>query len=107
MGESKILLLCSASEEKKFKKWFGSMVANRSEDPESKFPYCLPVFRCEDRVKVRDKITAAPILQVETYYSSRCFSPSRHIRVGTIYGNSYKELLQDIEDLKKKEEEDK
>ncbi len=107
MGECKILLTCSASDEKKYRKWFFDMIVGIGEDPESKFPCCLPLFRCKDSVKVKDELTGSMVLQDVVSYSRSCYSPSKHIRVGTMFGCSYSEILKEIAELKQKEERNK
>lgn len=107
MSDCKLLLICSAADEKKYKSYFGDMIVHKSEDPENNFPCCLPVFRCEDRVRVRDSLTGATVMQTVVSYSEKCFSPSRHLRVGTLFGQSYPEILKAIEGLKALEDKNK
>jgi hypothetical protein len=107
MNDCKLLLICSASDEKRYKTWFQGMIVHKSEDPENSFPCCLPVFRCEDRVKVRDSFPSATVMQTVVSYSEKMFSPSRHIRCGTMYGESYPSILKAIEGLKTLEDKNK
>ena len=99
----KLLLKCSASQEKEYKKKFGDMVIHFSEDPDSKYPCCLPVFRCEDNVIVANTLTGKRERIVQVSYSDTCYSPSRHIRCGTMYGENYEEVQQAIGQLSQME----
>jgi hypothetical protein len=96
----KLLLKCSASQEKEYKKKFGDMVIHFSEDPDSKYPCCLPVFRCEDPVIVANTLTGKRERIVQVSYQPQSYSPARHIRMGTAYGNSYDEIQEVIGQMK-------
>lgn len=100
MGDVKLLLKCSASQERAYKKKFGDMVIHFSENPDKKYPCCLPVFRCEDPVIVASAITGKRERSIQIGYSDKCFSPSRHVRVATAYGNSYEEIQDVIGQMK-------
>lgn len=100
MGDVKLLLKCSASQEKVYKKKFGDMVIHFSEDPDNKYPCCLPVFRCEDPVIVANTITGKRERSTHISYSDKCFSPSRHIRIGTAYGETYEDIEATIGQMK-------
>jgi hypothetical protein len=97
-----MILKCSAPEEKKYKKCFGELIAHFSESKEieQRFPYSLPVFRCTDMARV----AGMKGLQQVVSYSQRSFSPANHVRVGTIYGDSYEQLQTTIESLRQMED---
>lgn len=101
----KLILNCSFSQEKKYKEWFKDLVASKFEQEaiEDSHRYSLPVFRCKDMLRVANTRDLQEVLS----YSDKCYSPSTHIRVGTIYGDNFEELVSTIASLKDMEENNK
>lgn len=98
MGETRLLLQCSAKKEKEVKEILGGMIVSRFEDPDKTYETCLPVFRCEDTVRVASN-GGKKIKQTVVSYQPTCYSPATHIRFGTAYGSNRKEILEFIEKL--------
>jgi hypothetical protein len=100
-----LILNCSFQKEKEYKKWFGDLIQGKMNEASiaSTSNVCLPVFRCTDMVRVAGTKNVVE----EVYYSPKCYSPSQHARLGTLYGNSYTELYEVIESLKQLEDKNK
>ena len=104
MGKAKLLLLCSASKEKEYKSKFGSLIIHKSEFPDENYPCCMPVFRCEDLVITANALTGKKEKVMAVSYQPRSFSPTRHVRIGTMYGENYEEIQEAIDSLKRMED---